>query len=388
VSRAVHEQVVNKLSVQFADIGEQEVKNIPSPVHAYTLALGADDAGPQPRPKVKKDVERRLSKFPAGMGWGLAGVGAIGVAALIYVALQRSTPSGGLVVSQPPGQGQEARPPVAQRRAEPLIPEIVPRIADRGRVIIREQYLPAPDHKALAISTIRMGFMTGQKDDEAAKAGALAMCQKASDAFGPGHPCEIYAVGNTVVYARGHPPMPQQATLIRDPSIERPFSIAAIPLLREQVRDKFGAAFMDGKRSKAAAISAGGHGSVIFGQGSLDEAVRRALENCGLQAGVPCLTLAVDDVFVVPIPTTMKVVGFFTASRDDIAPEMRDEVAQRLRGATTGWNAVAVGFGGRPGLALKTASEDEAIAGALADCARHDRNCHIIGVGPFAVEPN
>jgi hypothetical protein len=28
----VHEQVANKLSVQFADIGAQEVKNIPTPV--------------------------------------------------------------------------------------------------------------------------------------------------------------------------------------------------------------------------------------------------------------------------------------------------------------------------------------------------------------------
>src|SRR6201988_1363414 len=41
VSRAVYEQVSNKMSVQFADIGEQEVKNIPNPVHAYMLSLGA-----------------------------------------------------------------------------------------------------------------------------------------------------------------------------------------------------------------------------------------------------------------------------------------------------------------------------------------------------------
>jgi class 3 adenylate cyclase len=31
VSRTVYEQVSNKMSVQFADIGEQQVKNIPSP---------------------------------------------------------------------------------------------------------------------------------------------------------------------------------------------------------------------------------------------------------------------------------------------------------------------------------------------------------------------
>ena len=37
ISRTVHEQVANKLSVQFADIGEQQVKNIPTPVHAYQI---------------------------------------------------------------------------------------------------------------------------------------------------------------------------------------------------------------------------------------------------------------------------------------------------------------------------------------------------------------
>src|SRR4029077_1264256 len=42
VSRSVYEQVSNKMSVQFADIGEQEVKNIPNPVHAYMLSLGSD----------------------------------------------------------------------------------------------------------------------------------------------------------------------------------------------------------------------------------------------------------------------------------------------------------------------------------------------------------
>jgi adenylate cyclase len=34
LSRSVHEQVFNKLSVKFLDIGQQEVKNIPTPIHA------------------------------------------------------------------------------------------------------------------------------------------------------------------------------------------------------------------------------------------------------------------------------------------------------------------------------------------------------------------
>src|SRR6478735_12707015 len=42
VSRTVYEQVANKLSVQFADIGEQQVMNIPNPVHAFTVAVHGD----------------------------------------------------------------------------------------------------------------------------------------------------------------------------------------------------------------------------------------------------------------------------------------------------------------------------------------------------------
>ena len=53
VSRAVHEQVANKLSVQFADIGAQEVKNIPTPVHAYMVAMRRED-GTYATPQVKK----------------------------------------------------------------------------------------------------------------------------------------------------------------------------------------------------------------------------------------------------------------------------------------------------------------------------------------------
>src|SRR5258707_10702286 len=42
---------------------------------------------------------------------------------------------------------------------------------------------------------------------------------------------------------------------------------------------------------------------------SPEEAVRRALENCGFVTGVPCMVVAVDDVFVVPVPTALKAVG-------------------------------------------------------------------------------
>src|SRR5690349_11253995 len=81
VSRAVHEQVANKLSVQFADIGAQEVKNIPTPVHAYMVAMRRED-GTYATPQVKKPIAK-----PGATNWMwpavvmvvcLVGIGVVG----------------------------------------------------------------------------------------------------------------------------------------------------------------------------------------------------------------------------------------------------------------------------------------------------------------------
>ena len=56
--------------------------------------------------------------------------------------------------------------------------------------------------------------------------------------------------------------------------------------------------------------------------------------------------------------------------------------------ASSGWNAVAVGAAGRPGLALKATSEQNAINESLAKCVKSDSDCHVIAIVPFAVGPN
>jgi hypothetical protein len=63
-------------------------------------------------------------------------------------------------------------------------------------------------------------------------------------------------------------------------------------------------------------------------------------------------------------------------------------VVRKLAGASSGWNAVAVGASGRPGLALKAASEQNAVSESLSNCARSDRDCHVIAIVPFSVGPN
>jgi class 3 adenylate cyclase len=61
VARAVYEQVAGKISVAFADLGPQRVKNIPSPVHAYGIAPHADViAATPPTVPAKLASSRRL----------------------------------------------------------------------------------------------------------------------------------------------------------------------------------------------------------------------------------------------------------------------------------------------------------------------------------------
>ena len=85
ISRAVHEQVANKLSVQFADIGAQEVKNIPTPVHAYMVAMRRED-GTYTVPQLKKKTAAAATMpdwmWPAAVA--LVCLAAIGVGGFLY----------------------------------------------------------------------------------------------------------------------------------------------------------------------------------------------------------------------------------------------------------------------------------------------------------------
>jgi class 3 adenylate cyclase len=408
ISRSVHEQVANKLSVQFADIGEQQVKNIPTPVHAYKFDLRPDDARNEAAVKAaKKPVPRASWILPVALGAPLA---VIAVAAVAYVATMRpsalpalpvaspaSAPSAApvAVVAQPSAPAPAAAPPPsapppppAVHKPEALVPEAIPFIPDRARATIRNEYLPAADHKALAISIgPPIGFISGQPDDETAKSVALDMCQKHADALPQQRKCELYAVGNTVVYAGARPPLPPTPWVKRDPATVRPLVVDDIPLVRPAGKASIEKSYASGRPPKALTIGPKGGFFTLSNQESTDEAVRRTLEQCGNGAGVPCLTVAVNDEFVVAVPTTMRAVGFFQpASAAGVAVDARDDLARRLASAS-GWTAVAAGTNGHAGVAVGAANEQDATGGAIADCAKQDSGCHVIAIGPFAVEP-
>lgn len=70
VSRAVFEQVANKLSVPFRDLGRREVKNIPQPVHAFMIDIrgeGVDNAGGRPSVLYQQSHQNRGSTAALGL---------------------------------------------------------------------------------------------------------------------------------------------------------------------------------------------------------------------------------------------------------------------------------------------------------------------------------
>jgi class 3 adenylate cyclase len=399
ISRAVHEQVANKLSVQFADIGAQEVKNIPTPVHAYMVAMRREDGTySTPRPKKRATASAAPNwMWPAAVAL-VCIVAIIVVGFLYFFTIEKSNTSAvataptsaaalGSATPAPMAQPSAPRSPPGPQQ-EKLALETIPFVSDRARATLASDYMPAAGHKALAISTGPIGWVTAQPSDEAAKGAALDLCQKRADSAQPPRKCEIYAVGDEVVSAHAPPPMPPQPWTTHDPSIEKPFAGKDVPLAHEPGKAVLDRNYAAARKAKAVAIGPGGQFAFYVGQDTPEEAARRALENCGFIAGVACLVVAMDDVFVVPVPTALKAVGLFhAAGNSPIVPDARSDVARRLGAATGGWNAVAVGASGRPGLGLKATSEQDAVNEALVDCARQDRDCHVIAIGPFLVGP-
>jgi class 3 adenylate cyclase len=408
ISRAVHEQVANKLSVQFADIGAQEVKNIPTPVHAYMVAMRRED-GTYATPQVKKPVKPAAAPnwmWPAAAT--LIFLAAIGVGGfLYYTKLETATikvssassstdrdaspaPSPSATPAPAPTMAAPAPPPPPIPSGERFDPATVPFVTDRTRAILANEYVAAADPKAFALNLNGIiGLASGQSSEEAAKNAALEQCQKRADSVQSPRKCELYAVGGAVAYSHGRPPLPPLPWIRRDPSTERPFASGDMPFARNQGKTRLESSYVPGKKSKAVVVGPGGN-FIFYTDGStVAEVVRRALETCGALAGVACMIVAVDDVFVVPVPTIMKPTGFFhPADNSSIASDARVDVARQLSEAASGWNAVAIGSSGHPGLALKAASEQNAVNDALGDCTKHDSNCHVIAIGPFAVGPN
>ena len=307
VSRAVHEQVANKLSVQFADIGEQEVKNIPTPVHAYMVAMRRAD-GTYAAPKFRKPAK---ASAPPNWMWPVAVaavcLAAIGVGGFLYfttleIAAGSKGPTAASNSAMAPSPTPEPSPtsvaaavPVpAPTPATPApSPQVfasnekfaianVPFVSDRARATLGNEYAPAADFKAFALNIGGFSaFVTAQPSEEAARSAAVEQCQKRADTAQSPRKCEIYAVGNTVVYLRGKPPVPPLPWIRHDPVTEKTFVTENVPLTRDSGKTRLENVYVTGRRTKALALGPGGQFFVTSGLETVEEAARRSIESCG-----------------------------------------------------------------------------------------------------------
>lgn len=87
VARNVHEAVMNKISVPFRDLGSREVKNLPHPVHAYEIQVGAV------RPALAASSSAKAAQAPARSGspvaWAALGALVVAAAAGGYIAFDK-----------------------------------------------------------------------------------------------------------------------------------------------------------------------------------------------------------------------------------------------------------------------------------------------------------
>jgi class 3 adenylate cyclase len=401
ISRSVHEQVVGKLSVAFDDLGEQSVKNIPTPVHVYGVAWQEQASG-------RARGSRTLSPLIAtGVALGLvaAVAGYIVLRGRTNVATQVPVPVPVPVsvpvaapVSQPAvvaatkpvaDPAPAATPPQPAKRN--LIAEAMPFIPRKDQQDIADLYLPSSGFKAIAISRIKQAYVLGAADEDAAKTLALQRCDVLAKAAGYTSPCAVYAVGNTVVWPFAAPPLPERPWVKRDAIIEQPLTYEALKRIRPTVSPRLVANHIASKQSKFIAANPRPRiGALDFyktSAGSDEDAMRVTLELCAHTAKEACIIVAIGDSIVIPTPATMSIVNLFQPKTHPlIGADHREPLARRLAGAPDGWSAVAVAASGQPAVALGKATELDAIAAALADCGRRERDCAVIAIGPFTVE--
>ena len=87
LSKSVYDAVANKLSVRYSDMGAQQVKNIPYPVHTFSVAVGGDKEEKKPDPKqdTGQGEEKRDDPSPSRFGFVGMLAGALVAGALVAV---------------------------------------------------------------------------------------------------------------------------------------------------------------------------------------------------------------------------------------------------------------------------------------------------------------
>jgi class 3 adenylate cyclase len=325
ISRSVHEQVANKLSVQFADIGEQQVKNIPTPVYAFMLQLRVEDGlTGAAAPRTASSASRW--KWPAAVA--LAGVGAI-IAVAAYLPLAQylrgvsTTPREAPAASaanrrasrSPQRQAVEGAATSAAGSAPALPPPTLAAIRPATLAATLTMLTLTPDarddlvkvyeggktHKALVgvPGTDRHCLVVGLRSGEFAQERALEGCQVWSN-----QPCALIALDDLVTAepANGKWPLHDMPRVHYAGTFDPERIPSALPAMRGRA-DVLG--YRDAPGPKAAAFHPSGRIFTVTRAESQRAAEQRALAECNAEPvrnaqGGACLIYAAGDQVILP----------------------------------------------------------------------------------------
>jgi len=417
VSAAIYEQIVGKLTLGAEDMGEQHVKNIPRPIHAYRLT----SESATPVVAVAPAAAKRPSRLVMGAGAvAILAIVAIGGAWLLH---EKSEPAAPAAQAAAAPAASPAAPP-APVAAAPAVPAAVPaaapasdpnempaptldpattgpRIYDAADVPFvpdfrrraLENYAQADGSKAMAINV--RGFFsvaTRRVDDPTARRIALEECSKLVHRevpiVRPIDRCMTYAVGNNVVWTYRTPPLPPPPYVpAARPSPAIAFDPATVPLLTgETARKNLADHYATSDRKRA----------LVLGRDHFDwwspseteaDAIKRNLQVCGHLTGRPCVVYAVEDQVLVRTPQLHKAINIFTPQAMTNLDSRQQEALDRYLVAND-WRAIALARNGRLGIVSSRASESAAASGAVSECARAGgTECAVLAIGPFVVAP-
>ena len=312
ISRSVHEQVGSKISVAFRDIGPQSVKNIPIPVHAFTI----------PATRMREDLDEVRPR--ARRGWIMA---AVLVGACVLAAL-----ASGLIVANRDTIGRRPMtsvPAIAGPAGTPEPVKDVARAPAPAPVAANEPVAPAttvppPDPAPAApLPTLVQGTSAPPVQVTARLAGTEADAPATSPPPDPSRPRMAAADdASTLVHGTSGTPSPGPVRLG-----STTFDASEVPFLGGDIRLRI-AADLSGNPDKALAISTRGSAGWTWNKATEDDARTAALKTCRDQNNGPCKLFAVNDAvtwpdFFPPLPPEPWV--------DDVVPRTPFD-AHRLAG--------------------------------------------------------
>lgn len=413
ISSSVYEHIIGKLMLGAEDLGEQRVKNIPRPIHAYRLTIdGARPTSPpatapHPAHAAARSMPRTRLLLAGGAGTVLLLAALAGTFYLRHPthppSLQTAEPTDAPPTDRPAAQGaatpaapQPAATPPAAPPASPaprrFVAKDVPFTPDfRWRAV--QNYADASGAKAFALN-VRGIFATAtdRVDEAAARREALDDCNRKVEREVPivrdYDRCMLYAVENDVVWSFRAPPMPP-APYVPSAKPVPPivFDPATAPLLRDSARERLAKYYMTSRHTRALVL---GHNRFDWWTPSETDTdvIRRNLQICGHLTGRPCVVYAVNKEVLVRTPQTMKVTDIFAPQ--DIGTSLDDAQTRALEQylIANDWRAVALAANGRIGIASGRPSEQDATSMALQGCRdAGGTDCAITAIGPFMVAP-